>query len=132
MTHAQIPTTTLDAYLRSLPGRCPGCGYHLELQTCTCAGESLKAHGQAVATSDEWQVFLAAIKQAAAQSPDGKVHQTAVRPLIAAIPPKHRGLLYRRARNEGLLVEAGWEQSTDIAGRNGDKQQRYYELKGAA
>lgn len=103
------------------PGRCAH-GFHIATQRgfCDCT------------ESDEWSTFLAAIEQAAAQSPDGLVHQTAVRPLIAAIPPKHRGLLYRRARNDGLLVEAGWEQSTDIAGRNGDKQQRYYELRSAA
>ena len=90
---------------------------------------AIAARDQAV---DEWAVFLAAVQQAAASSADGLVHQTAVRPLIAAIPPKHRGLLYRRARTEGLLREVGWEQSTDVAGRNGDKQQRIYEWKAVA
>lgn len=129
-------TTTpgLDAYLAQRPDRCPQGFAQVQHDggLCSCAGANLKARGQAVTSADEWHIFTAAIRQAAAQSPDGKVHQTAVRPLIAAIPPKHRGLLYRRARNEGLLVEAGWEQSTDIAGRNGDKQQRYYELRSAA
>ena len=93
------------------------------------AAIAARDQGQAV---DEWAVFLAAVQQAAASSADGLVHQTAVRPLIAAIPPKHRGLLYRRARTEGLLREVGWEQSTDVAGRNGDKQQRIYEWKAVA
>jgi hypothetical protein len=109
--------TTLDTYLRGLAGRCPTCGYHLTKQRCVCQ-------------HSEWAIFTAALRTAARE--DGTVHQGDVRPLIQAIPHKHRGLLYRRARQEGLLVEDGWEQSTDVAGRNSDKQQRRYRLAVAA
>ena len=79
----------------------------------------------------EWAVFTRALSTAARKSRDGLVHQGDVRPLIAAIPHKHRGLLYRRARTEGLLVERGMEPSTDAAGRNTDKLSRVYELRAA-
>jgi hypothetical protein len=108
---------TLDAYLKAQPGRCPGCGYHLERQSCQCA-------------TSEWAMFVAALRKAARE--DGTIHQGDVRPLIQAIPHKHRGLMYRRARQEGLLVEDGWEQSTDVAGRNADKMARRYKLAGRA
>lgn len=108
--------TALDTYLATLPGRCTGCGCHTVTQGCRCV---------LIAPSDEWAVFVAAITQAAR---DGVVSQTNVRPLIRSIPPKHRGQLYRRARAEGLLIEIGREDSTDIEGRNGDKTQRLYRI----
>jgi hypothetical protein len=110
----------LDAYLRARSDRCAH-GFHLttqhpELCSCTEGGE--------------WATFVRAVRQAA--DAQGVVSQTRVRPLIASIPAKHRGLLYRRARKAGLLVEAGSEPSTDTAGRNGDKDQRVYKLGVAA
>ena len=73
---------------------------------------------------DEWAVFVAALRQAV--GPGGLISQTNVRPLIQAIPPKHRGLLYRRAVKAGLIKPLGYEPSTDAAGGNTDKPQRTY------
>lgn len=111
---------TLVAWLASYPDRCDF-GYHLTTQhpsLCACEQTS------------EWGTFVRAVRQAA--DDQGRVSQTRMRPLIASIPAKHRGLLYRRARREGLLVEDGLEDSTDVAGRNADKQQRRYRLGDAA
>ena len=113
--------TALDTYLRTLPGRCGGCGFHTAVQGCRCAP---------VAPSSEWAVFVAAIRQAAR---DGEVHQSDVRPIIRGrIEPKHIGTLYRRAKAEGLLSDTGRrEPSNDVAGRNSDKLDRVYALVGA-
>lgn len=108
---------TLAEYLRALPGRCAGCGMHVERQGCRCA-------------TDEWTVFVTALRTAA--RPDGLIHQGDVRPLIQRIPHKHRGQLYRRARTTGLIAVVGKEPSTDAAGRNTDKDSRVYRLRGAA
>lgn len=110
----------LATYLAAKPDRCAH-GFHLatqhpELCSCTEGGE--------------WATFVRAVRQAA--DAQGVVSQTRVRPLIASIPAKHRGLMYRRARKAGLLVEAGSEPSTDTAGRNGDKSQRLYRLGAVA
>lgn len=107
---------SLTAYLRTLPGRCPGCGYHIATQGCGCP--------------NEWAQFTSALKAAA--RPDGLIHQTDMRPLIQRIPHKHRGQLYRKARTSGLIEEVGKEDSTDRAGRNTDKDQRVYRLRAAA
>lgn len=74
--------------------------------------------------TDEWAVFINALRSAV--GPGGFISQTKVRPLIQAIPPKHRGLMYRRAVKAGLIKPAGYEPSTDIAGGNSDKPQRTY------
>lgn len=110
---------TLDAFIRRQPGRCKGCGFHLETQGCRCLGS-------------EWQFFLMALKQATRA--DGTIHQRDVRPLIRKkIAPKHIGLFYRRARSEGLISETGtWEQSDDVVGRNAHKPERIYVLERAA
>jgi hypothetical protein len=111
---------SLVEWLGRFPDRCSA-GFSIEQQhpsLCRCAEGT-----------DEWTVFTTALRAAARA---GEIHQRDVRPLIQAIPHKHRGLLYRRARMEGLICEAGWEQSTDIAGRNGDKQSRVYAWLGGA
>lgn len=111
--------TTLG--LDRLPGRCEhGFADVHHPAFCNCSERG------------EWVTFVRALKAAAALSPDGLVHQTHMRPLIAAIPHKHRGLLYRKARRLGLIAEVGREDSTDRAGRNTDKAQRIYELRSAA
>ena len=54
----------------------------------------------------EWRTFTAALR--AAVRDDGTVHACDVRPLVRGrIEPKHIGESWRRARNEGLLVEVG-------------------------
>ena len=109
---------TLDTWARTQSTRCEH-GYHRTAQTCpTCP-------------TDEFSLFAAAIRKAARD--DGTVHAGDVRPLIAQIPPRHVGVLYRRARAAGLLVDTGErEESTDVAGRNGDKLSRVYRLGRAA
>lgn len=96
-----------------------------------CAhGFDIKAHHPALCNcteGSEWATFLAALR--AACDDQGRVSQTRMRPLIASIPPKHRGQLYRRARSEGVIEHIGWENSTDLDGGNGDKQQRLYRLR---
>jgi hypothetical protein len=109
--------SALDAYLKAQPGRCPGCGYHLERQSCQCA-------------TSEWAIFTAALRQVAV---DGIVHQSAMRRLIRGrIEPKHVGQMWRRARREGLVTEAGHERSDDELGKNAGRMEPYYELAGAA
>lgn len=113
MTHAQIPSVGLDAYLRSLPGRCPGCGFHLELQGCTCAGESLKAHGQAVATSahpDEHSAVMSAIKSLAATGREFSSNDA--RPLHGVSGPIV-GAAFTAARKAGLIEAVGFTTSTE-------------------
>jgi hypothetical protein len=107
---------TLLDYLTTLPGRCESCGAHLAAQGCRCGG-------------DEWSIFTRALRAAADDT--GHISQTRMRPLIQAIPHKHRGTLYRRATSLGLIRQDGWEPSTDAAGGNADKQQRRYVLVGA-
>ena len=107
----------LDAYLASRGDRCPGCGYHPAHQGCVCE-------------TDEWALFTAALRQAARGN---KVRQRHVRPLIhGRIEPKHIGLLYRRARREGLLREVDREESNDVKGGNTNKWEPVYELRSAA
>ncbi len=110
--------------LATYPGRCPDCEYHVATQ----------GHGQEcapVAPADEWGTFVSALRQA--RRPDGTVHANDVRPLIASIYSKHRGQLYRRAKSDGLIRDTGMkEPSTDVAGRNSDKEARIYEWRAAA
>lgn len=80
-------------------------------------------------TPEEWETFTSALAVVAV---DGVVSQTDMRPLISSIFHKHRGLCYARARRLGLLEPIGKEHSTDVAGGNGDKEQRIYRWIGAA
>lgn len=107
------------ATLAHAPGRCAN-GYDLRTQhpiLCQCSDPA------PVAPTGEWDTFLAALRSSAR---DGRISQTDVRPKIQTIVPKHRGTLYRRAVAEGLIRQDGWEDSTDVAGRNADKVQRTY------
>lgn len=109
---------TLDSYLRTQPGRCTSCGYHVPTQGCRCPG-------------GDWQVFKDALRAVA--ETDGTVHQRHMRRLIRGrIAPKQIGQLYRKAKAEGLIVDTGErEQSDDVAGRNSDKLDRLYRLVAA-
>lgn len=114
-------TTTLTEHLALLPGRCQH-GYH--------ATQRALCHDCSGAPLDEWAVFTAALKAAANAA--GLIHQTDMRPLIQAIPHKHRGQLYVKARAKGLIEFVGKEPSTDAAGKNTDKDQKVYRLRRAA
>jgi hypothetical protein len=123
------PSKNFDEYVRSLPGRCQGCGFHIATQGCACAGGRLKFEQQANA-GDEWGIFVAALREAVR---DGEVHQRDMRPLIRGrIEPKHIGLFYRRAKRDGLLIEVRREQSNDEQGGNTNKWEPIYELRAAA
>ena len=145
---------------RAWPERCSGCGYHEATQGCACVG-SLKFHpggsprrvspGQGVRampaagnaatvlsgdaavlspSADEWDLFVTVLRSAAR---DGRVHQSAVRPLLRGrMQAKHIGLAYRRAIREGLLREVTRERSDDEHGRNTNKWEPVYELRSAA
>lgn len=114
---------TLQDWLASRPDRCPA-GFapiqHPVLCACTPPPDA------------EWVVFTAALRSAVRA--DGTVHQCDVRPLIRGrIDPKAIGRFYRRARNDGLLVDTQRrEESDDRAGRNTDKLDRIYAMRGAA
>lgn len=116
--------STLDDYLANLPGRCAhGFSPEQHPRFCACTAKSESA---------EFAIFVAALQVASTKAADGLIHQTDVRPLIQRIPHKHRGQLYRKARAAGLIEVAGKEPSTDERGRNTDKEQRVYRMRGAA
>lgn len=105
--------------------------------TCTdCAMAAIKASRRGTravtVTRSEWGVFTSVLRQVV--DPDGRVHQGKVRPLIRGrIEPKRIGQMYRRAKSEGLLIDTGdREPSNDAVGRNTDKLDRIYLLRGAA
>ena len=109
------------------------------LTTCTdCHMAEIKASRRGlrsvVVAGDEWSIFTDALRHAAAVSADGRVHQRDVRPRVRGrVQPKHIGQFYRRAKDEQLLVDTGErEPSNDTAGRNTDKLDRIYLLRGAA
>ena len=111
--------TTLG--LDRLPGRCEhGFADVHHPAFCACSERG------------EWVTFVRALKAAAAKSPDGLVHQTHMRPLIQAIPHKHRGQMYRKAKAAGVIEFVRKEPSTDVAGGNSDKDQPVYKLRSAA
>lgn len=139
--------THLDDILARVPGRCPH-GFH-PAQRHSCTQTPSPAHVAAVADrlvtgqpwaanrprvnageGSEWTFFISVIRKVTRA--DGTLHQGDVRPLIRGrIPAKHIGQLWKRARNDGLIVDTGeWERSTDVEGRNGDKRCRVYALAG--
>lgn len=110
---------SLDTFLATRTDRCPGCGFHPAHQACACH-------------TDEWALFVAALRQAASASSDGRVHQHHVRPLIRGrVFHKHVGQLYARAKREGVLRPVDEEQSKDSAGRNTHHKSPVYELRSA-
>lgn len=126
--------SALDTYLAALPGRCIH-GYHpKQRHSCTKTPSPASAWTSPTPprasdqSAGEWPFFVSVIRKVARA--DGSVHQNDVRPLIRGrIPAKHVGLLWKRARNDGLIVDTGeWERSTDVEGRNSDKRCRIYRL----
>lgn len=113
----------LDTWLKSRSDRCDGCGAHVATQ----------GHGPdcaPIAPADEWTTFLTVLREVAV---DGVVHQKDVRPKIRGrIYHKHIGQLYKRARNEGVLVQIDKEPSGDVVGKNTHHDSPVYQLRGAA
>lgn len=126
--------SALDDFLTDLPGRCVH-GYHpKQRHSCTdtpspaWAMHSAQPASNSSAGAGEWPFFVSVLRKVARA--DGTIHQGDVRPLIRGrIPAKHIGQLWKRARNDGLIVDTGeWERSTDVEGRNSDKRCRVYVL----
>jgi hypothetical protein len=111
----------LVEWLGRFPDRCSA-GFSLEHQhpsLCKCEEAGL----------DEWSIFRTALRTA---TRSGIVHQADVRPLIRGrIAPKHVGTLYRRAKAEGMIREAGHERSDDLVGRNAGRLEPFYEVVAA-
>lgn len=109
--------TDLNAYFANLPDRCSGCGNHLKLQSCTCH-------------TDDWSLFKSLVREMV--RPDGTVHPCDMRPRTRGRIERHKvSSFYRRARAEGLLVEAGHERSNDEQGRNSHRMEPYFTYRGA-
>lgn len=115
--------------LETFPNRCEmgfADVHHPDLCNCSDLGE--------------YAVFVRAVREVAAENggtvyqsdrPDGRLGVRSR--LRGRIEPKHVGTLYRRAKSEGLLADTGErEKSDDVAGKNSDKLDRIYVLRGAA
>ena len=123
--------SALDTYLAALPGRCTH-GYHpKQRHSCTKTPSPAWTSPQSPDSSaGEWPFFVSVIRKVARA--DGTVHQGDVRPMIRGrIPAKHVGLLWKRARREGLVLEAGHERSDDELGKNAGRMEPYYRLSAA-
>lgn len=104
---------SLDEYLRSIEGRCSGCGYDLKAQSCHCPGS-------------DWDIFTRALREVAK---NGEVHQCDVRPRIRGrINPQTIPGLYAKAKRIGLITEIRRERSNDVIGRNTNKDEPVYRL----
>lgn len=127
--------THLDDVLAATPGRCTH-GYHpAQGHSCTypsppAAAWSTSPRASASAgEGSEWPLFVTILRRSVRA--DGTVHQTDTRHLLRGrIAPKHTGLLWKRARREGLVIEAGHERSDDEHGKNAGRMEPYYELVG--
>lgn len=79
----------------------------------------------------EWTTFTRVLRESVRG--DGTIHQADVRPrLRGRIEPKHIGLCWKRAKRDGLVVEAGFERSNDEEGKNAHRMEAFYELTGGA
>lgn len=98
-------------------------GFHLATQhpgLCVCGAGG----------TSEWQIFYDALRRA--RRDDGTIHASDVRRVLGTrIAPRKVGTLYRRARNDGLIVEAGHERSDDHKGKNAGRLEPYYEMRAA-
>ncbi|HEY0889434.1 MAG TPA: hypothetical protein VGE38_07480 [Nocardioides sp.] len=113
---------------------CDACGdtidyaaFLCDAPVCTsCEIRRLRARRE----SDEWSVFVSALRQAAV---GGVVRWNDVRPIIRGrIFHKHIGSLVKKAKAQGLLVEIKRESSADAVGRNTHHDSGVYRLRGAA
>ncbi len=118
---------SLETYLRSLPGRCQGCGFH-ESQGCACPGNRLKfaaQHATSTAHPSDRAAVDAAIRQLAATG----------RPFSANDARKLHGkkggvvgAAFTAANKAGLIRSVGDETSTDP----GTHGHRVYQWVGVA
>lgn len=108
---ASIPTVGLDAYLASLPNRCPH-GWHVRTQGCADCGVALKFAGQqltSAANPDDRARVDAAIRAAAATGRPFSANS--IRPQHGVVGPVV-GAAFTAARKAGLIEAAGDEISS--------------------
>jgi hypothetical protein len=104
---------SLNEWLTRQESRCPGCGFHPELQGCACEGRRLAAQGQArtsAAHPDDRAAVDAAIAQLAASGQPFSANDA--RPLHNVTGPVV-GAAFQAAAKSGLIVRVGYEASTD-------------------
>ncbi|WP_051549272.1 hypothetical protein [Nocardioides sp. URHA0032] len=106
------PRLSLDDYLKSLPNRCPGCGYHPRTQGCACAGERLKFSGQAITTAahpDDRAKVEAAIRQLAATGrPFSANDARSLHGVVGGVV----GATFTAMRKAGVIKSCGDDDST--------------------
>lgn len=103
---------SLDTYLRACSDRCSGCGYHLETQGCTCAGEAAKSRGMSVALAahpDDRAKVEAAVRQLAATGrPFSANDARAVHGVTGGVV----GAVFSSLASAGVIRSIGYEKST--------------------
>ena len=83
-----------------------------------------KPHPSFGISAEDWSTFLGAVRSVVR---DGEVHPKDLRPILrGVIEPKTLSRCYRRAKSEGLFVEAGHERSDDVAGGNTHRLEAFY------
>lgn len=104
---------SLDAYFTSLPGRCPGCGFHLKRQQCACAAIAAGASAMTsaiTASPDEAARVEAAIRQLAAT---GRPFSANDAREIHGVKGGVVGATFGALKSAGVIRCIGGEASTD-------------------
>lgn len=104
---------TLDAYLATRSDRCPGCGHHVAMQGCACAGIAAKAKGQAATTAahmDDAGRVDAAIRLLAATGREFSSNEARG---IHGVTGPVVGARFTAARKAGLIRAVGFTTSTE-------------------
>lgn len=105
--------------LETRAGRCP-CGFALP--------EQASLHSCNADKDADYERFRSLLNETVRA--DGTIHACDMRPRTAgAFEPRRLSSLWKRARNERVLVEAGTERSNDEAGKNAGRWEPYYELR---
>lgn len=103
---------TLQDWLTTQETRCPGCGFHPELQGCACEGRRLAARGQAIATAthpEDRAKVESAIRYLAAR---GKPFSANDARLIHGVRGGVVGATFTALRVQGVIRACGDETST--------------------
>jgi hypothetical protein len=106
-------SAVLDAWLRSQPSRCDGCGMHVQTMGCSCAGLAAKAKGQAIVSAahpDDRSKVEAAIRTLAATGKPFSSNDC--RPLHGVSGPVV-GAAFTAAAKAGLIRRIGYVASTE-------------------
>jgi len=119
---------SLQDWLATREDRCPGCGFHPELQGCACEGRRLAARGQAIATAahpNERAKVEAAIRTLAAT---GRPFSANDARKIHGVKGGVVGAAFSALRKAGVIRAVGDETSTD----EGTHGHRIYQWIGRA